>query len=338
VEKVKSQKKQQATQLLKDNNSILILVVLLVVAFLFVDGFKNGFYNVIVYSAEYGLICLGLGLVMITGNIDLSVGFQAGLAGVTTVLVFNAIYGATGSSVLALLVSIVGALITGAITGFFNGFVITKVGVSPLIATIATNYIYKGLVFSYAQSSVAPTDADTIKLIAKYKIGGLRWLTPMVILFVIVMAAFFFWMYKTKFGNRLHVVGDNPEAAAYAGISVTNTTWVTYVLCGVLAAVTGFLMVLRRLHHLHPGQLPEHLPHLLLRHRRHQDGRRQGHRGPCPAGRGHHAHHPGHHERPVPQHRLGQLHHRRAADPGPGHGPLHQHQERGRIRIARSLC
>jgi ribose/xylose/arabinose/galactoside ABC-type transport system permease subunit len=180
---------------------------------------------------------------MITGNIDLSVGFQAGLAGVTTVLVFNAIYGATGSSVLALLVSIVGALITGAITGFFNGFVITKVGVSPLIATIATNYIYKGLVFSYAQSSVAPTDADTIKLIAKYKIGGLRWLTPMVILFVIVMAAFFFWMYKTKFGNRLHVVGDNPEAAAYAGISVTNTTWVTYVLCGVLAAVTGFLMV-----------------------------------------------------------------------------------------------
>jgi ribose/xylose/arabinose/galactoside ABC-type transport system permease subunit len=243
VEKVKSQKKQQATQLLKDNNSILILVILLVVAFLFVDGFKNGFYNVVIYSAEYGLICLGLGLVMITGNIDLSVGFQAGLAGVTTVLVFNAIYGATGSSVLALIVSIVGALITGAITGFFNGFVITKVGVSPLIATIATNYIYKGLVFSYAQSSVAPTDADTIKLIAKYKIGGLRWLTPMVIIFVVVMALFFFWMYKTKFGNRLHVVGDNPEAAAYAGISVTNTTWVTYVLCGILAAVTGFLMV-----------------------------------------------------------------------------------------------
>jgi ribose/xylose/arabinose/galactoside ABC-type transport system permease subunit len=243
VEKVKSQKKQQATQLLKDNNSVLILVILLVVAFLFVDGFKNGFYNVVIYSAEYGLICLGLGLVMITGNIDLSVGFQAGLAGVTTVLVFNAIYGATGSSVLALIVSIVGALITGAITGFFNGFVITKVGVSPLIATIATNYIYKGLVFSYAQSSVAPTDADTIKLIAKYKIGGLRWLTPMVIIFVVVMALFFFWMYKTKFGNRLHVVGDNPEAAAYAGISVTNTTWVTYVLCGILAAVTGFLMV-----------------------------------------------------------------------------------------------
>jgi ribose/xylose/arabinose/galactoside ABC-type transport system permease subunit len=243
VEKVKSQKKQQATQLLKDNNSVLILVILLVVAFLFVDGFKNGFYNVVIYSAEYGLICLGLGLVMITGNIDLSVGFQAGLAGVTTVLVFNAIYGATGSSVLALIASIVGALITGAITGFFNGFVITKVGVSPLIATIATNYIYKGLVFSYAQSSVAPTDADTIKLIAKYKIGGLRWLTPMVIIFVVVMALFFFWMYKTKFGNRLHVVGDNPEAAAYAGISVTNTTWVTYVLCGILAAVTGFLMV-----------------------------------------------------------------------------------------------
>ena len=53
----------------------------------------------------------------------------------------------------------------------------------------------------------------------------------------------FLWMYKTRFGNRLHVVGDNPEAASFAGISVPRTVWATYVLCGVLAAVTGFFMV-----------------------------------------------------------------------------------------------
>ena len=47
----------------------------------------------------------------------------------------------------------------------------------------------------------------------------------------------------TRFGNRLHVVGDNPEAAAYAGISVQKTVWVTYVLCGLLSAVSGFVMV-----------------------------------------------------------------------------------------------
>ena len=241
MEKIKNNK--QLGRLVKDNNSVLILVLLLVVAFLFVDGFSNGFANVIIYSAEYGLVCLGLGLVMITGNIDLSVGFQAGLAGVTTVAVFNGVYAITGDGATSLVLAIVGALITGVVTGCFNGFIVTKVGVSPLIATIATNYIYKGLIFNYAQSSVAPTDADVVKLIARTRIGGLRWLSPMLIIVIVIMAAVFFWMYKTKFGNRLHVVGDNPEAAAFAGISVANTVWVTYIICGVLAAVTGFLMV-----------------------------------------------------------------------------------------------
>lgn len=236
-------RKKQTVRLIKDNNSVLILAVLLAICFLFVDGYTNGFYNVIVYSSIYGVVCLGLGLVMITGNIDLSVGFQAGLAGVTTVLAFNAMYSATGSGIAALIVGILAALVTGALTGLINGFVVARVGVSPLIATIATNYLFKGLVFNFAQSSFAPTDAEIVKVIAKTKLFGLKWLTPAVILFVVIVVLLALWMRKTRFGNHLYVVGDNPEAASYAGISVSKTVLVTYILCGVLAAVSGFLMV-----------------------------------------------------------------------------------------------
>jgi ribose/xylose/arabinose/galactoside ABC-type transport system permease subunit len=243
VTKVSADRKAQYSRLLKDNNSVIILVALLLIGFIGIKGFGSSFYNVVRYSAMYGPVCLGLGLIMITGNIDLSVGFQAGLAGVTSVLVFNAVYDATGNSILALLVCIVGALITGAITGFINGFFVAKVGVPSLIATIAANYAYKGVVFYFAGSSFAPEDADTVKLIAQTKIGGLRWLTPSAIIFVIVVILVFLWVYMTKFGNRLHVVGDNPEAAAFAGISVPQTVWVTYVLGGVLSALSGFLMV-----------------------------------------------------------------------------------------------
>ena len=241
--KTVSAKRKQTIRLIKDNNSVLILAALLAACFLFVDGYKNGFYNVIVYSSVYGVICLGLGLVMITGNIDLSVGFQAGLAGVTTVLCFNMTYGATGNPVLSLVIGILAAMVTGALTGLINGFVIAKVGVSPLIATIATNYIFKGLVFYFAQSSFAPDDADIVKTIAKTQLFGFRWLTPSVILFLVIVIIMGFWMYKTKFGNQLHVVGDNPEAASYAGISVTRTVLISYIVCGVLAAISGFLMV-----------------------------------------------------------------------------------------------
>ena len=237
-------RRNQTVRLIKDNNSVLILALLLFICFAFVDGYRGGFYNVIVYSSIYGVVCLGLGLVMITGNIDLSVGFQAGLAGVTTVLSFNAMYQATGgNSGLSLVVCILVAMLTGAVTGLFNGFVVAKIGVSPLIATIASNYLFKGLVFYFAQSSFAPDDVDTIKFIAKTKIFDLKWLTPSVLLFVVIVVLVGLWMYKTRFGNRLHVVGDNAEAAAYSGIPVDKTVLITYIICGVLAAVSGFLMV-----------------------------------------------------------------------------------------------
>lgn len=244
-EKVKmdrAEQKKQYIRLAKDNNSVLILVLILAVAFFAVDSFSNGFYNVINYVAMYGPACLGLGLVMITGNIDLSVGFQAGSAGVVSVLVFNAVYNGS-NAILALVLCIIAALVCGAVTGFINGFVVAKIGVSPLIATIASNYAFQGFVFLFAQSSFQAEDTDTVKLLAKTQIGGMRWLTPMAIIFLVLVVLMFLWMYKTRFGNRLHVVGDNPEAAAFAGISVPKTVWVTYVMCGVLAAVTGFFMV-----------------------------------------------------------------------------------------------
>lgn len=239
----KAEKRSRLVRTFKDNNSVLILVIMLFVAFIAVDGYSSGFYNVIRYTAMYGPVCLGLALVMITGNIDLSAGFQAGLAGVTSVVCFNAVYHASGNSVLSLVVAIVGCLLTGVITGFINGFFVAKIGVSSLIATIAANYAYQGIVFYFANSSFAPEDADIVKLIANTKLFGQKWFTPSAIIFVVIVVAVFLWMYKSKFGNNLYVVGDNAEAAAYAGISVQKTVWATYVLCGLLSAVCGFIMV-----------------------------------------------------------------------------------------------
>lgn len=240
--KIKTPK--QFSRLVKDNNSVLILLVLLLAAFTIIDGFSRGFYNVILYSAQYLPIALGLGLIMITGNIDLSVGFQAALCAMTTVKGFNAVFAATGNIVAASLAALLCAIATGAACSFLNGFVITKIGVSPLIATIATNYIFRGLVFNWAKSAITLEDKTLMQSFAKtLRIGELKWLTPMIFAIIIVVALIFFWMYKARFGNRLHVVGDNPEAAAYAGISVGNTVLATYVISGVLVALTGFLMV-----------------------------------------------------------------------------------------------
>ena len=238
-----SDRRRQLVRQFKDNNSVLILLLFLVAGFAFVDGFGKNVSNIIYYSSVYGLSALGLGLIMITGEIDLSAGFQAGFAGVFSVLSFNMVYNATGNSVLSLIVCIIGAVVMGGLMGVLNGFIVTKLGISSLIGTIAINYAYKGLVFYWANSSFKPEDADIVKLIAKTKIFGWKWLTPAFLIFIALVVVVFLWMRYTRFGNRLHPVGDNPEAAAYAGISTTNTKWVAYILSGVLAGVCGFFMV-----------------------------------------------------------------------------------------------
>ena len=106
-------RRKQQIRLLKDNNSVLILILILAAAFIFIPNYSKGFYNVINYVAMYGPVCLGLGLVMITGNIDLSVGFQAGSAGVVSVIVFNAVYNGS-NAILALVIALpAGAALMG---------------------------------------------------------------------------------------------------------------------------------------------------------------------------------------------------------------------------------
>ena len=104
-------RRKQQIRLLKDNNSVLILILILAAAFIFIPNYSKGFYNVINYVAMYGPVCLGLGRVIITGNIDLSVGFQAGSAGVVSVIVFNAVYNGS-NAILALVLCILAALVS----------------------------------------------------------------------------------------------------------------------------------------------------------------------------------------------------------------------------------
>ena len=237
--------KQWWVRQIRDNNSAMILVVLLLVAFVFIDSFNKTFYQAILTSAEYGLVCLGLGLIMMTGNIDLSLGYLATSCGVTFVTVINSMYAVTGSVGAAFAVALIVSILLGLVLGAFNGFIITRVGISPLIATIATNYIFDGYVLQFASDSYKPeADAkDLVKAVGNTQIFGIKWLTPMTIILVIAVVLFALWMYKTRFGNSIKLVGDNAEAANFAGIKANNVVFVTYVIAGLLCGISGFLMV-----------------------------------------------------------------------------------------------
>lgn len=223
--------------LLMNYNSVAIFLILLIFASFFVSKFTRNYSTVLVEASIYGCIAIGLSLVMLTGNIDLSVGFQAATSAVITVLVIQA----TGSVALGIIV----ALVVGAVMGCINGFVVTKLGISALIATIATNYIFKGIVYFFTKNgSIYPEGElrNSLKALAKTKILDQKFLTATVIIVAVILIVLTFVLRKTRFGNAVYIAGDNAEAGRLAGINITRTSFLAYVLCGILCALAGVFL------------------------------------------------------------------------------------------------
>ncbi len=232
-------KSNKVLTLFKDYNAAAILLALALFATFFVDGFIRGIDRVLVEASLYGMIAVGLGLVMITGNIDLSVGFQAGCAAIVSVLVYDA----TGGNIL---LAVVFALFTGLITGFINGFTVVKLGINPLIATIATNYIFKGFVYFFTKDgAIYPANELRRQFqtsLAKKTLFGLDGFTVTVLIALLVLVLLYFIMRKTRFGVSLYIAGDNAEAGQFAGINIKKSVWIVYVICGLCCALAGVFL------------------------------------------------------------------------------------------------
>ncbi len=216
-------------------NSIVIFLLLLIIATFFVGKFTKNYDTIVVEASLYGFIAIGLSLVMITGNIDLSVGFQLAAASVMTVVVLDG----TGSLPLAC----AAAILTGVLMGAINGMAVTKLGISPLIATIATNYIYKGFVYFFTKDGSFYPEGElrtTLKeSIAGVKFFGSEYLSLTVIIFIAALVILFFVLRKTKFGVSLYIAGDNAEAGQLAGINISRVQFWAYVLCGLCCGIAG---------------------------------------------------------------------------------------------------
>lgn len=236
--KVSATKGIQWKRLLINYNSVAIFLFLLIAASFFVNRFNRNYSTVLVEASVYGCIAIGLSLVMLTGNIDLSVGFQAAAGAVLVVLITNA----TGSIPLAILV----ALLAGLLMGCINGFTVTRLGISPLIATIATNYIYKGAVYYFTKDGSIYPDGDlraTLKnSFAGNQLFGMKALTLTVVLVAIILILLTFMLKNTRFGTSLYIAGDNAEAGKLAGININRVSFLAYVICGFLCALAGVFM------------------------------------------------------------------------------------------------
>lgn len=188
-------------------------------------------------AAEVGLLAFGLTLVIKTGGIDLSVGSMMGLAAV--------VLGASWSvASLPIWIAAAVAIGVGALGGALNGVAITRLRVPPLIVTLGTFSLYRGLAEAFTGGYVSYTGFPSHFLAL-----GQRYLFGVIPSQLLVFAAAFvvLWLilHRTVLGRELTAIGFNGAGARYAGIRVERATLFVYVTSGICAALAGLVYVAR---------------------------------------------------------------------------------------------
>lgn len=218
---------------------IVALLLFVVVAGQTIEGFGTArFWRFVALEViPVALIALPLALVVITGEIDLSVASVLGL----TCTVFGKLWAAGVTSLPLLLVL---CLVLGAALGAVNGVFITVFGLPSLAVTIGTLALYRGLAYvTLGDRAVADYPvAWTGNAIAPIPGLTIPWMVLVVIGFAVVLGVA---LHATPIGRGLYAIGNNDEASAFAGIRVARTKFWLFVLTGAMSALAGVFWTFR---------------------------------------------------------------------------------------------
>ncbi len=217
----------------KQKAVIAILAMLLLMLF-----FKTNFYtsynllNILKDAAVNEIIAFGVTLTVIAAGCDLSVGGVMCLSGIVSISLIN-----TGMN---MWLAIVIAVLSGALVGFVNGFLVVQQKTEAFIITLGTGMLIKGINQQLTDAHpVSCTNMEFMKL-ANGKIGGV---IPNLALFMIVIGLLVYALLRyTSYGRNLYALGGDYDVAKYSGINVITTKWTAFILSGALAAVAGVLL------------------------------------------------------------------------------------------------
>jgi ribose transport system permease protein len=225
----------------KDSGIIFAFVALFIILSFASDSFFHveNLLNVGRQVAIRGIMAIGLGLVVISGNIDLSIGSIYGLSAVVTAIILRD----TRSTVLG----IAGGLLIGLIFGIVNGLLVVKIGVPAFITTFGMMNVARGIALIITDSYpitllVEGVDQMTHKFFYFIGQGLLFNIIPMQLIFmVIMMICFGYILHKTNFGIHMFAVGGSEKTSFVSGIKVGQIRMKTYIISGILAAFCGIL-------------------------------------------------------------------------------------------------
>lgn len=212
----------------------LILVIMVAVCSIMSSSFLSvtNLTNILKQVSIVTICAFAQGMIIINGEIDLSIGYLAGMSGSFACIMFVATQN--------LFFAFVFGLLLGALVGALNGLFVAYFKLPSFIVTLAMQTVCFGAICLY-------TKGQNIYKIGKFNVLGqstIAGIIPITVVFMIIMLIITHILLKySKFGRYLYAIGGNSEAANAAGIQVCKVKWAIFIVSGIFAAVAGMVMM-----------------------------------------------------------------------------------------------
>jgi ribose transport system permease protein len=215
-------------------SALFILLVALIVGFGILQPVffaPDVLFNVTAIIGEIGIMALAMTYVITTGGIDLSVGYNLQLSAI----VFGTVYASSKSVPLAMLL----AVATGTLCGLVNGFIISKTKIPPLVTTLATANLFRGVSMIVAGTHNYAGFPDKFKQISTTYLFGV---VPIQFIYLLVLFALFNLFYsRGRLGRNLKGIGFNENALIFSGINTKRNLLFIYTLSGFMCSLAALI-------------------------------------------------------------------------------------------------
>lgn len=209
---------------------------------------RSNVFTVLNRHGEYGIVCVGAGLLILTGGIDLSIGSAVGLAAVG--------FGVLLESHVHPFVALPLVLVGGLVIGLVHGLLVTQLRVQAFLVTLCGMFVYRGLARTVSAGSTGMVTVQAKWPEYEGPLKQLRlWLTGIglderlafpaqFVVMLVITAAVAVFLHRSAFGRYWYAIGYNEQAARYAGVTVWRHKVAVFALCSVLAALAGVVRFL----------------------------------------------------------------------------------------------
>ncbi|MGN1193175.1 MAG: ABC transporter permease [Dorea sp.] len=241
-------KKSGLSRICSQYSYIIVFIVIFLVYMLTSSGLTwGGIMNIFRHSSVIGIIALGMGLVCLTGEIDLSVGSMLAMTAGFSVVIYNITEN--------ILLTLIFAILFGAFCGLINGILVGGLEMPAFIVTLATMLIFRSIAQYVCQhipkelcgggSSVYRMSSNIASYQAFYQLGNGKIATiPYVGIFLLILTLFFVYLStSTKYGKKIYAIGSNQKGAVLTGINVSLVKISVFVIAGMLVGFGAFLWI-----------------------------------------------------------------------------------------------